>query len=64
MSATALRAPAITSGRTPRRSTSSASRRLPDSRNVRVDGKPLVFLDSGVGQMPQRVIDRIVRYRA
>jgi cysteine desulfurase/selenocysteine lyase len=37
---------------------------FPILRNVRVYGKPLVFLDNAASsQMPQAVIDRIVRYR-
>ena len=37
---------------------------FPILRNVKVDGKPLVFLDNAASsQMPQAVIDRIVHYR-
>jgi len=37
---------------------------FPILRNVRVEGRPLVFLDNAASsQMPQAVLDRIVRYR-
>jgi cysteine desulfurase/selenocysteine lyase len=37
---------------------------FPILRNVKVHGKPLVFLDNAASsQMPQAVLDRIVRYR-
>ena len=37
---------------------------FPILRNVKVEGKSLVFLDNAASsQMPQQVIDRIVRYR-
>ena len=52
----------------PRRATALEVERIrgdfPILRNVKVHGKPLVFLDNAASsQMPQQVIDRIVRYR-
>jgi cysteine desulfurase/selenocysteine lyase len=65
MTATARRAPG--SNERPRVTPLDVERLradFPILSNVRVDGKPLVFLDNAASsQMPQQVIDRIVRYR-
>ena len=65
MTATALRAPG---GNERRLVTPLDVERIradfPILKNVRIDGKPLVFLDNAASaQMPQPVIDRLVHYR-